>query len=222
MAKGNNKKFERDPIAFCKEKCVNIQNRQGDFAVFNPRLAYQHSFFDLKPWGKNQVIFTPCGSGTWGGKDTILRAYYFPYIAYGDLTSTGHAAVPLKGIPKTNPAYNYIFTGGVNGCSPMLLKGDYSNTVWGFHYPNSDGKKKGYPLLSDIGKTADDIIISLDFDVYGTDTNPNGFAFFYYYNGQWTGVVQSQIQGVPDASKGVSSMSINKSMGVNGVTHIIP
>lgn len=221
MAKGNNTLFERDPIAFCKTKCVNIQNRQSGVKIFNARLAYQHAFFDLVPWGSNQVVFTPKGSGEWDGKDSILKGYFFPYIAYGDLTSTGHAAVALKDIPKTKPAYKYIFTGGVNGCSPMLLKGD-ADTVTAFHYPNSDGKAKGYPLLKEIGKTAADIIISLDFDVYGTTTHPNGFAFFYFFEGQWTGVTQSHKQGAPDKDKGISSMSINTAMGDHGVTHIIP
>lgn len=223
MAKGNNTAFTRDPIEFCKNKCVNIQNRQSGIRIFNARLAYPMAFFDLVPWGKDQVVFTPMGSGIWSGKDTIIKGYYFPYIPYGDLTSTGHEAVALENIPKTNPAFPFIFTGGVNGCSPMLLKGS-GDTVTAFHYPNSDGKAKGYPLLKLIKKTADDIIISLDFDVYGTDHNPNGFAFFYFYKGQWTGVTQSQIQGTPDQGRGLNSMSINMGMkeADRGVKHVLP
>jgi hypothetical protein len=222
MADGNNTNFSRDPIAFCKRKCVNIQNTQASIKVFDARLAYADAFIDLVPWGNNQVVFTPKGSLVWTGKSTILKGYYFPYIAYGDLTSTGHAAKPLKDIPKNNPKHKFIFTGGVNGCSPMLLKGDDDRTVWGFHYPNSDGKEKGYPLLKMIGKSSSDIIIALDFDLYGTGTDPNGFAFFYFENGKWVGVVQSHKQGAPDMKSRINSMSINTQKGDSGVTVVRP
>ncbi|MEK6239400.1 MAG: hypothetical protein N2C14_32180 [Planctomycetales bacterium] len=223
MGSGHNTKFVRDPIAYLKSTCVSMQTKGGLIGKdFDFRKAHEHAFIDFSPWSwgsfAKQVVFTAKATGTWTGKDSILKSYYFPYIQYGSLTG-GHAAVPLKGIPKTNPAYNFIFTGGVNGCSPMLLEGDSSGEVWGFHYPNSDGQKKDYPLLNLIGKSSSDIIISLDFKgTYGSKKHPNGFAFFYYQGTKWVGVTQSHLMGAANAKKGMCTMSINKDIGDDGVT----
>ena len=140
-----------------------------------------------------------------------------PYRQYGAITSDKQDLAPVEGIPTSLPAKKFIFTGGQNGCSLLLMKGT-GGTVSAFHYPNSDGKKKGYPLLQRIGKTKGDILLAIDFDLYGDAKNPNACSFFFCRNREWIGVTQPQVQGMPDLGKGRCSMSINKEIGVRVVT----
>jgi hypothetical protein len=214
-------KFLNDPLLYVAKVCINLQTGSGQgttLADFNANFTYAPCYFDLAPWSTGffssfstvtQVMLVPT---TQGGPD-LISGYYVPYIAYGSITSSGSEMMPLDDVPATDPPYDFIFTGGQNGCSLLLMTGSKPNTVCALHYPNSDGKKNGYPLLKNIGKTDKDILIAIDFDLYGEAANPNACSFFYYKK-EWIGVTQSQIQGMPDMEHKRPTMSINKRKGV--------
>ena len=216
-------KFLADPIGYSTRVCINLQTSGGFVAQgggFNANQAYSPCYFDLEPWpsgffsSTKQVNLVPKVAA---GVD-LITGYYVPYLAFGTITSNNLALVPLDNVPKHNPPYNFIFTGGQNGCSLLLLRGTLPNTVCALHYPNSDGKSNDYPLLSRINRTKNDIILAIDFDLYGTATNPNACSFFYYDGNEWTGLTQPQVQGPADRDQGRPSMSLNPNKKVVTLT----
>jgi hypothetical protein len=210
-------RFKTNPLKFARDVCINLQGAGGLVAPggFDANKSYAPCWFDLEPWSSSifssatQVILKPTTTMAPG----LLQGYYVPYISFGNVASkdADHIdMVLLDGVPKTLPAYSVVFTGGQNGCSLLMLKGGAADTVSFVHYPNSDGKKKGYPLLSQVGKTAADILLAIDFDMYGEENNPNAASFFFYDGGKWVGVTQPQVQGAISMSRMRPSMSINR------------
>lgn len=216
-------KFLVDPISYASRVCINLQTAGGfvrDTSSFDANQAHSPAYFDLEPWpsgffsSTKQVNLVP----QLGAGPDLITGYYVPYLAFGTITSNNLDLVPLDNVPKTHPPYDFIFTGGQNGCSLLLLNGTLPNTVCALHYPNSDGKAKGYPLLERINRTKDDIILAIDFDLYGTDANPNACSFFYFDGNEWTGLTQPQVQGPADRTQGRPSMSISSERRVTTLT----
>jgi hypothetical protein len=219
-------RFLLDPLKYVRTVCINLQTASGQIgsAAFNANKAYAPCYFDLVPWssslfgGASQVALAP--TATMGQNQ--ITGYYVPYISYQSVASTASDHIDpvlLDNVPKTLPANRFIFTGGQNGCSLLLLTGGAPGTVSALHYPNSDGKAKGYPLLAKVGKTAADIIIAIDFGVYGSGNpddarhgtyHPNAASFFYHDGKEWIGVTQPQVQGPVNMEWKRPSMSINK------------
>ncbi len=209
-------RFLTDPLKYARTVCINLQGGGGHIiGGFNANNSYAPCYFDLVPWstslfgGASQVILTP----TLAMGANQITGYYVPYISYQSINSTNldHIApVLLDGVPRNLPANQFIFTGGQNGCSLLLMNGNAGNTVSVMHYPNSNGKGLGYPMLAQVGKTAADIIIAIDFDVYGEAENPNACSFFYHNGTEWMGVIQPQVQGPVNMEWKRPSMSINK------------
>lgn len=213
-------RFRNDPLKFARDVCINLQTadafvREGDF---DPNKSYSPCWFDLEPFssslfsGAVQVILKPTTQLAAG----LLQGYYVPYISYGKVAST--TLVLLDDVPTSSPAYTVVFTGGQNGCSLLMLKGRTADTLSFVHYPNSNGKKNSYPLLGTVGKTAADILLAIDYDMYGDEDkaaaryNPNAASFFFHNGKQWVGVTQPQVQALPphDKSQKRASMSINR------------
>ncbi|MDB5316471.1 MAG: hypothetical protein JWO24_2315 [Rhodospirillales bacterium] len=218
-------RFKTNPLKFARDVCINLQGAGGMVAAggFNANNAYSPCWFDLEPWSSSlfssatQVILKP-QTGMGAG---LLQGYYVPYISYQSVASTNldHIdMVLLDGVPKALPAYTMVFTGGQNGCSLLMLKGGAADTVSFVHYPNSDGKKRGYPLLRQVGKTAADILLAIDFDMYGEEGNPNAASFFFYDGSKWVGVTQPQVQGAISMSQMRPSMSINRNKPARFIT----
>ena len=213
MSAAEVQKFTANPLGYVKTTCINLQTKGGATATFNANLAYNTAYFDLVPWstplfgGVTQVMLAPQSAAAPG----LMAGYYAPYLAFGTITSNNQPLVPLDNIPETGPPRNFIFTGGQNGCSLLLLRGTAANTVCALHYPNSEGKAQGYPLLARIARTAADILLAIDFDLYGDARQPNACSFFYYNGTEWIGITQPQIQGPPNMSWGRCSMSLNGS-----------
>lgn len=216
MSKAEVQKFLRDPFTYVKFTCINLQTPSGAGTVippggFNANQAYSPAYFDLVPWSGGLLTATTqvmLSAGTKFSSD-LIAGYYVPYIAYGTIVNNGAAMVPLDNVPASNPPYKFIFTGGQNGCSLLLLKGTQAGTVCALHYPNSDGKAADYPLLARIGKTKADILLAIDFDFYGTAQNPNACSFFYHDGTEWVGVTQPQVQGAANMDWKRPSMSLN-------------
>lgn len=213
MSAAEIQKFVANPLGYVKTTCINLQTKSGaPSTTFNANLAYDTLYFDLVPWSSGfgattQVTLEP---QTTGGPN-LIAGYYVPYLAFGTVTSNNQALAPLDNVPKNAPPRKFIFTGGQNGCSLLLLRGTGTDTVCALHYPNSEGKKQGYPLLERIGRTAADVLLSIDFDLYGDTNNPNAASFLYHNGTEWIGVTQPQIQGAPNMQKGRPSMSLNGS-----------
>jgi hypothetical protein len=216
-------KFTLDPLKYVLGTCINLQTASGSYvtaASFNANAAHAPAYFDLVPWstslfgGVSQVMLEASTANAAGR----MAGYYVPYINYGAITSNNTAMVLLDNVPASNPPYKYIFTGGQNGCSLLLLRGTAANTVAALHYPNSDGKAANYPLLAKVNRQKADIILAIDFDVYGETNNPNAASFFFHTGTEWIGVTQPQVQGAPSTDWKRVSMSINKSKGPLKVT----
>ena len=189
---GHNDRFRANPYAYCSLVTVNIQTASGDLGLqFNANKAHETAYVDLVPWDKgsraSQVVFSPSMQNR-GGK--LLAGYYVPYLAFGTITSNG-ASLQTLAIPKRNPKHPYVFTGGMNGCSLLLLE-HTDDAYLAVHYPNSDGREKGYPLLNGAK-----VVLDVHFDQYGSGSNPNAFNFLHFNDGAWTAIVQSQAQGAP-------------------------
>lgn len=211
-------RFRTNPLNYARDVCINLQGRGGHITGgFDANKSYSPCWFDLVPWsssffsGASQVMLEPTLTMAPG----LLQGFYVPYISYGNVASVDADHIDmvlLDDVPKTVPPYSVVFTGGQNGCSLLMMTGTAPNTVSFVHYPNSDGKAKGYPLLANVGKAATDILISIDFDMYGETDNPNAASFFFHDGTQWVGVTQPQVQkpGMPDRERGRPSMSINK------------
>jgi hypothetical protein len=214
MSAAEVERFKLDPKAYVKTTCINLQTQSGAVGstVFNPNRAYDTMYCDLVPWSKfgwstQQVMLAPQAMYS---PQTIM-AYYVPYLAYGTITSNNQAMAPLENVSATNPAHKFIFTGGQNGCSLLLLEGATPGTVTALHYPNSDGKQAGYPLLSRINRDKSHIKLAIDFDMYGTAQHPNACSFFYHDGTEWIGLTQPQVQGAPSMEWKRCSMSLSGS-----------
>lgn len=216
-------KFTLDPIKYVQGTCINLQTGSGSGTSgidSNALNSYAPAYFDLVPWSSSlfgstsQVMLKPATAMSAG----LMAGYYVPYINYGAITSNGTALVLLDDVPAALPPYKFIFTGGQNGFRLLLLHGSAPNTVSALHYPNSDGKAAGYPLLSKVNRQKSDIILSIDFNIYGEATNPNAASFFFHNGTEWIGITQPQVQGAPSTDWKRCSMSINKAKGVHKVT----
>lgn len=216
MSASEVQRFMLDPLAYVKVTCINLQTPSGAGTAipvggFNANSAYATLYCDLVPWSSSlfgsssQVMLAP----QTGFSAAMIPAYYAPYLAWGTIVSNNQPLVPLDNIPAAAPPQNYIFTGGQNGCSLLLLRGTMPGTVCALHYPNSTGKAAGYPLLAGIGRTAADILLAIDFDLYGDTANPNACSFFFHNGTEWIGVTQPQIQGGVNMDWKRCSMSLN-------------
>lgn len=222
MSAYENQRFVQDPLKYARDVCINPQTRTGatGTAAFNPNLAYQTCHVDLVPWSTSlfsaatQVMLEPSANAGAG----LISAYYVPYIAFGTISSNGQTPVLLDNVPTTGALHRFIFTGGQNGCTLLLLRGTSPNTVAALHYPNSDGRAHGYPLLAQVNRTAGDVLIEIHFDVYGETMNPNACSFFWHDGIEWVGVTQPQVQGAPDMGWGRCSMSINTAKGAKKIS----
>jgi len=219
MSKSECQRFLINPLKYVRDVCINLQTPSGKRSLsdFDANNCHEHCWFDLVPWstslfsfgGASQVILEP----TTKRGDDLITGYYVPYISYGVVKNHIDEPVLLKGVPEKMPPRSFVFTGGQNGCSLLMMKGTEPNTVDFMHYPNSDGKESGYPLLERVkptAKTAEDIILSIDFDDYGEKYNPNACSFFYHDGKEWVAVTQPQVQGAVDMERKRCSMSINK------------
>jgi hypothetical protein len=217
MSEYENQRFALDPTKYVKETCINPQTRSGSAGVvsFDVLKSYQTCYVDLVPWSSlyfksiGQVMLEPQVAAGKG----MLSAYYVPYLAYGMIQSNKMPPVLLDNVPATGAMHRFIFTGGQNGCSLLLLRGTSPGTVAALHYPNSTGRANGYPLLADVGKSAADILIDIHFATYGETDNPNACSFFWHDGTAWVGITQPQIQGPPDTGWSRCSMSLNHGIG---------
>jgi hypothetical protein len=223
MSAYENQRFVQDPLKYARDVCINPQTASGSGTTlggFDANSAYQTCYVDLVPWSSSffsaaSQVMPAFQTGAGAG---LIPAYYVPYLAYGTITSNGQTPVLLDNIPTTAPLHDFVFTGGQNGCSLLVLAGTNANTISTIHYPNSDGKAKGYPLLAQVNRTAAQIIFSLDFDFYGETKNPNACSFLYHNGTEWIGVTQPQVQGVPSTTWKRSSMTINKAKGARFIS----
>lgn len=219
MSAYENERFTRDPLKYARDVCINLQSRSGPpSSGLNLRASHAPGYFDLVPWSTSlvspatQVVLEGSAQNAAG----LIPGYYVPYIQYQSIASTAADHIDpvlLDNIPAQLPPYRFIFTGGQNGCSLLLLRSATRGCVAAFHYPNSDGKENGYPLLAQVGRSASDILLAIDFACYGDEKNPNGASFFWFNGTEWVGVTQSQVQGAPDVSRGRNNMSINPLRG---------
>lgn len=206
-------RFLLNPLEYVKTTCINLQTASGAIgtASFDANSRYSPAYFDLVPWSKplmgnpSQVMLAP--QTAFSGQ--MIAGYYAPYLAWGTVVSNNQSMVEVDNISATAPPYKFIFTGGQNGCSLLLLTGTQLGTVCVLHYPNSDGKAHGYPLLQRINRTAANILLSIDFDFYGEEKYPNACSFFYHNGTEWVGVTQPQAQGAPSMEWKRCSMSLH-------------
>ncbi|KRB66342.1 hypothetical protein [Noviherbaspirillum sp. Root189] len=146
--------------------------------------------------GACRMDFEPLGGFMGLGVDTVearfvahggIDAYWVPY----------HAGLGLPGytdVLRVNPASNFVFTAGMNGCAFVVTdspKGAAYMRVYHNQHPDDDRvwaaiHAQGRPVISFAG-----------FDEYGGGAlghgvNPVAFNFMYYRNATWHYVFQPQ------------------------------
>jgi len=241
MSQGQNSLFISDPLRYCQTTCINAStpphNRYDD--NFNPNLRYQSMYANLKPWHSHavlwklrrkilsQVLFRPRPMHTSG---TPIHGYWVPYVQAGIAAREGLKILQIPRHP--GDTRRFVFTGGMNGCSLLLCEraGDAAN-YYVVHYPNSEGRSQLYRLLGPYYT----IIMDLHFGIYMTsyevkhyaDDVPviggstvynelgNAFIFLYYEGGEWTAIVQRQVDMGVDAQRGVKNLVLRDATQYN-------
>jgi hypothetical protein len=214
-----NKRFLANPLEYCRSTVINLQGAGGFVTGFDANQRYMTAYFDLVPWqgsgmldyfsrklyNPDQVILTPQLTPISNG-DSQIHGFFAPYRSYGEFTSgiasggsiANKSAVVIKAsiqdvmveVDQQNPAHPFIFTGGQNGCSLLLVDLGVPGKYTAIHYPNSGGKAQGYPLIGQQFQ----IVLESHFGMYGTTGDPNAACFFYHDGNRWTLIYQPQIQ----------------------------
>jgi hypothetical protein len=206
-----NKRFLADPLQYCRTTVINLQGAGGHITGgFDPNQVHTTAYFDLVPWQETglvssvkklfsstteQVILSP-QLGLISNGDSQIHGFYAPYREYGEFTSgiQGGGTVTIQSVmvqvDQQNPTHPFIFTGGQNGCSLLLLDLGVVGKYSAVHYPNSTGKAQGYPMLPGGAQ----IVLESHFNLYGTTNHPNAACFFYHNGNRWTLIYQPQTQ----------------------------
>ncbi|WP_163834308.1 anthrax toxin-like adenylyl cyclase domain-containing protein [Spartinivicinus ruber] len=175
---------------FTFERVNDKEKRVGKPGYFKFDLSTQNSGLQLK-W-----VPQPSQASVTNGQ--VFGAYYLPYTGAGPQGQH----VPYVDIPKQNPDHNFVFTGGLNGCSVIVCKHPTDPTkLRVYHDSDPEGKnlKKGEkkPYANE------DVLVRLDESIYDADyavmhvgddlsvghqpRTYNGVAFLHYdqATGEW-------------------------------------
>ncbi|MDE1461045.1 anthrax toxin-like adenylyl cyclase domain-containing protein [Spartinivicinus poritis] len=174
---------------FSFERIDGKEKRVGKSGYFKFDLSHRNGL-QLK-W-----VSTPSSTSIENGE--VFGAYYLPYTGAGPQGQH----VPYVDIPKQNPEHNFLFTGGLNGCSVIVCKHPTDATKLRVYH---DSDPEGNNLKTGETKpySNEDILVRLDESIYDahyavshvTDGLPvgqqprsyNGVAFLYYdqNTGEW-------------------------------------
>jgi len=193
-----NNLFTVDPVAFIKTYTVDIKTWFENLGrgKTEARRVGARLVDAANALGACRVDFAPVGGVFGFGVSTVqlqfvqhagVDAYWVPYHAGGGLP--GHCDVP-----RGNPASNFVFTAGMNGCAFVITdspKGAGYMRVYHHQHPNENS------VWQAIHNAAQNIISYTDFEDYGgpplaEGMNPVAFNFLYYRNATWVHVFQPQ------------------------------
>lgn len=188
--------FQADPVGFINTYSVDIKgwfdglvriSGNGDnFALLDASNEAGACCMDFEPLGgifgylvdTVQARFVPNGG---------IPAHWVPY----------HAGLGLPGytdVLRLNPASNFVFTAGMNGCAFVVTDSPMgAQYMRVYHNQHPDAQS----VWADIHAVGYQVISYAGFDEYGGGTlapglNPLGFNFLYYKNSTWNYVFQPQ------------------------------
>jgi hypothetical protein len=199
---GKNLVFQTDPFSFASQHPINPlnmklcnvtpKNQAGSLARQGSLDTIRDAYFDLEPESNSSLQaafpgteYVPQGLA----KETPIHCYWVPYRSHG-VQGSGIGNVPYVDLPTTNPTYNIMLTGAMNGCSLVVTRATpTANTIRVYH----DSKHEATTFQGQ------NVVARLDFDhslgspyFYGDANNPTSFNFMYFDNGHWSVVWQPQ------------------------------
>jgi hypothetical protein len=192
---GFNTKFAADPQIFLNSYSVDPRGNGQNYCNRGVSDAWtaqvQHTvYLDMVPYHSGKRLFKAYNKvkavlsldPPTHQTDRAVSGYYFPYIFYGAVASEAadHIDLQYLRIPREGTLHKFAFTGALCGCNIVVLAYD-DREYEVVHYPNSDGKDMGWPLLGD---KKDRILATLDYDTYAQgDEQGNAFVFLHYNRG---------------------------------------
>jgi hypothetical protein len=203
MAFGHNAAFLQNPFGYIQKNPINQQDLEGfawkradasarqkeDARVIMQTLGTELSI-DLLYTGNKDVLFCLCDARFPAPKETPINVYWVPFKT-GKLETL--ADIGFADVPKQNPAYDFVFTPGMNGCSLVVTEHPSDATLFRvYHYQSPSSYSKYTPRSWGLGGTgfpAKRIYEWLSYSDYqGDPNNPfesSGFNFMHYENGGW-------------------------------------
>jgi hypothetical protein len=132
MAFGHNAAFLQNPFGYIQKNPINQQDLEGfawkradasarqkeDARVIMQTLGTELSI-DLLYTGNKDVLFCLCDARFPAPKETPINVYWVPFKT-GKLETL--ADIGFADVPKQNPAYDFVFTPGMNGCSSLTME----------------------------------------------------------------------------------------------------
>ena len=192
-----NAMFRSDPFSFVKTYSVDIKGwfeglmrAAGGGGIHGTLLQAANAA------GACRIDFEPIGGFMNLGVDTVqarfvpnggIDAYWVPYHA-------GHGLPGYTDVLRRNPASNFVFTAGMNGCAFVITDSPEGAAYMRvYHHQHPDAQD----IWNDIHNVGAQIISVAGFDEYGGGAlahgmNPVAFNFLFYRNSNWNYVFQPQ------------------------------
>lgn len=184
---GLNMEFIGNPLSFADRYLILAWTPSDKTTIQKASMVdkIKQGNFDFQPTERmNKVKFLPSNSHS--GTEQYITAYWCPYI-------TGYEEIGFVDIPKENPAYNFVFTGLMNGCSLVVTDSPDDATghyrVYHNQHPTDDRVNR---LITDRGQTEHGRIDFADYGSAHSEFDVNGFNFLYYYDDTWHFIIQQQ------------------------------
>ena len=198
-----NNLFMGDPDTFVAGHDMSFDNL-FDTQVFGQTIiARKWGIFDFVATVGSGVQVKCVADDTWFVVDSAIKAYYCPYKSVSMIGGDGD--VPYVDIPKQNPDIKFVFTGGLTGCSVIVV--DYSGGTYRVYHdsrPDIGAGKVTYQTKNIVAKVE---FASYKYSLGGRDTG-NAVAMLYYVNNKWRFTAQKQTMTGPAsyARSGVTSV----------------
>ncbi len=208
--------FKSEPFEFAQQYLIDTLNMNISSApkfkelerrnILGQLNVFRKSYFDLeaKSNQKNHFFLRAVFPGTKAvpknlSIEELLEAYWVPYISAGE-QGQDLKNVPYVDLPKNNPQYNLMFTGGMQGCSLVIVAPKDNKQVIRVYHDSAHSPETF---------KNETVILRLDYDnqisnsnYFYTPTNIEQRIFYtasnflYYKSNQWHLVCQPQI-GTP-------------------------
>lgn len=196
MSNHYNAMFRADPVRFVNTYSVDIKG-WFEGLMRSTGNKYSHALLGAgNALGSCRMDFEPLGGFMGFGVDTVqarfvpnggIDAHWVPY--HGGLGLPGYTDVL-----KLNPASNFVFTAGMNGCAFVVTDSPKGAAYMRIYHNQHPDEKKVWDEIHSLGLQ---VISFAGFDEYDSGVladgiNPVAFNFLYYRNSTWHYVFQPQ------------------------------
>jgi hypothetical protein len=184
--------FKGNPLQFVRRRVVdNLQMTTNpsptDVAHGQLRDMLKLGNFDFTGAALTWTVpFKPVTSGVLGNEAPIT-AYWCPY-------KIGQEPPGYVDVPRRNPAYDFVFTGAMNGCAFVVTNSAKGGNFFRLYHLHNAGTVSNWNMFANM-----QIITILTYDDYGYANNEGSmdristsFNFLYYRFGKWNIISQPQ------------------------------